>query len=57
MRIFLHPKQLLAMLEEELGQLDMEGEHLVFRNPHHMTQKLSHVMECAIIDSRPEVIQ
>lgn len=57
MRIFLHPEQLLAMLEEELGQLEMEGEHLVFRTPQDMDNKLSHVMQCAIIDSDPEVIQ
>jgi len=57
MRIFLHPQQLLAMLEEELGQLEMEGEHLVFRTPREMDNKLSHVMQCAITNSEPEVIQ
>jgi hypothetical protein len=57
MKIFLLPEQLLAMLKEELYDLEWEGEFLVFRSSTEMSAKLCNAMENAIIDSRPKVVE
>jgi hypothetical protein len=44
------------MLDEEVSDLEMEGEFLVFDGPTHMETKLSKAMERAITNSRPTVV-
>ena len=57
MKIFLLPEQLIGMLQEEIGNLEMEGEHLVFKSQHDMSTKLCNAMENAIIDSSPMMVE
>lgn len=56
MRILLHREQLLAMLEEELDDLESDGDHLVFRTPEHMDRALKSAMRSATVNSRPKVV-
>lgn len=57
MKILLLPEQLMGMLQEEIGNLEMEGEFLVFRSTTEMSSRLSNAMENAIIDSKPVLVE
>ena len=56
MRVLLLPEQLMAMIQEELDEMEMEGEFLVFDSAVAMDRKLSLAMRKATTNSRPVIV-